>query len=486
MTRSIDIFTTPKPFEGLTALHQANALRSWRAIPEVDKIFVFGSVSGDLEVLQEVGATVIEAVAVTGNGLPSIRAMFETAAEKSGSSYLMFSNADMIYLRSFFDEFFRCGEVSQPRFLAVGSRIDFDSEEDFCFGSADAERKFLAHIDSVGKPHPPAGSDYFIFPRDQYEVARLPDLWIGRGGWDLFMIYHANEHGFKTIDLTPSTVGYHQNHDYSLRGPEGPPDYSKDTEAAYNLSLLPEGVAWSEFTLKGCRYSWESSALNQHQEDAPLLETLRPHRRLTLRALLSRVKAWIQRDRHQPLPSKYDQLIDDLQSSEKPGCLRIGTGALQGFLSCDRETFCPANETHWKGLKSVENLKLVFMDGVLQFSTEAEILGSFAFASTHLPEGCRLLITIPDGYHPDSRVVNRMRPYGSAPESRSIKVLLDSEVLGKIASDAGVSMRLLRYHEKGGGFRRNEIGEELIEKTIETVEAGSTVPGEMLVAELTN
>jgi hypothetical protein len=96
---TIDLFTTPKPFTGLTATHQANALRSWRGCPEVRRIFVFGAVSGETDSITETGAEVMLDVECTENGLPSIRSMFEIAAERSEADLLMFTNADMIYLR---------------------------------------------------------------------------------------------------------------------------------------------------------------------------------------------------------------------------------------------------------------------------------------------------------------------------------------------------------------------------------------------------
>jgi hypothetical protein len=210
---TIDLFTTPKPFNGLTAIHQANALRSWRGCPQVRRIFVFGAVSGETDSITETGAEVMLDVECTENGLPSIRSMFEIAAERSEADLLMFTNADMIYLPSFFAGVEACSKEAGDRFLLVGSRMDFDSERSFSFGSADEISDFEAYVGESGKMHPPSGSDYFIFPRRQYLENRLPDLWIGRGGWDLYMIYHAKSHEFLTVDLSPSVWGYHQNHE---------------------------------------------------------------------------------------------------------------------------------------------------------------------------------------------------------------------------------------------------------------------------------
>ena len=73
-----------------------------------------------------------------------------------------------------------------------------------------------------GKLHPPAGSDYFIFPREAYRG--MPKFAIGRAGWDNWMIYHARRQGWATIDATQSIFIVHQNHDYSHL-PNGQPHY---------------------------------------------------------------------------------------------------------------------------------------------------------------------------------------------------------------------------------------------------------------------
>jgi hypothetical protein len=121
----------------------------------VGRIFVFGEVTGDTEILAEVGAEVIEDVRLTENGLPSVKAMFETASERSNADLLMFTNADMIYLPSFFSEVSKCRSLLGDGFLLVGSRMDFDCERDFDFATENSVTEFQHFAKSTGNEPPP-------------------------------------------------------------------------------------------------------------------------------------------------------------------------------------------------------------------------------------------------------------------------------------------------------------------------------------------
>ena len=54
------------------------------------------------------------------------------------------------------------------------------------------------HLRARGRPHLPAGSDYFLFPRHLF--AEIPEFAIGRAGWDNWMIYQARRQGWPVVD----------------------------------------------------------------------------------------------------------------------------------------------------------------------------------------------------------------------------------------------------------------------------------------------
>ncbi len=98
------------------------------------------------------------------------------------------------------------------RFLIVGQRWDLDVRESIG-GSSGWEEKFWRRYESIGRLHPPMGSDYFIFPRACFQ--HIPDFAVGRAGWDNWMIYQGRREGWKVVDATASITVIHQDHDYA-------------------------------------------------------------------------------------------------------------------------------------------------------------------------------------------------------------------------------------------------------------------------------
>jgi len=472
---TIDLFTTPKPFTGLTAINQANALRSWRGCPQVRQIFVFGAVSGETDSIAEAGAEVILDVECTDNGLPSIRSMFEIAAERSEADLLMFTNADMIYLPSFFASVNACRAEAGERFLLVGSRMDFDSESSLSFGSPDEIARFEAHLNSVGKMHPPSGSDYFIFPRKQYLENRLPDLWIGRGGWDLYMIYHAKTNGFLTVDLSPSVWGYHQNHDYSSRGKEAGVPYRKDPEAAYNMSLLPVGVPKSEWVLSGCAREWIDSEMNEKPMVKSVAKkgvgkTRRVSGPSTITRLLRRLKNRIlgrgKRLKEEKsaggagMQSK-PNIREDLRTAAGQGRdLNLVVGAAKtnypGWISSNIGDLNLLERSNWEACLGDLRLDKILAEHVWEHLTPEDGVTALKNCAAYLREGGIIRIAVPDGHHPDADYIEHVKPGGIGPGADDHKILYTAEILEAAMCEAGLVPEVLEHWDSEGAFHVKE------------------------------
>jgi hypothetical protein len=117
-------------------------------------------------------------------------------------------------------------------FLIVGRRWDLDIREPLRF-SLNWTQEIQEKVKLKGKVHPPAGSDYFIFPRHLF--TSIPKFAIGRAGWDNWMIYYARKQSWATIDATNDITVVHQNHDYSHL-PKGEPHYDQE-ESKHNIKL---------------------------------------------------------------------------------------------------------------------------------------------------------------------------------------------------------------------------------------------------------
>jgi len=228
----ITLFTAPKPFTNPhIALIQRNALRSWQALgPEVEVVLI-GQEEGLADAAAELGFAYRPDVARNALGTPLVSAIFELGRGFSASPLLAYVNADIILFPDFVQAA-RAVNAACERFLIVGQRWDLEVTQELSFAPG-WEAALRGRLQSEGKRHLRAGSDYFIFPRKCFE--HIPDFSIGRAGWDNWMIYEARRQSWAVVDATPDVDIIHQNHDYSHL-PNSQPHY-RLPETGENIRL---------------------------------------------------------------------------------------------------------------------------------------------------------------------------------------------------------------------------------------------------------
>ena len=232
LTPFITIFTAPKAFKDAhVATIQRNAIQSWSHLdPEVEVLLV-GDEPGMAEVAAEYGLCRLPGVACSQGGTPLVSSIFTLARQASQAPLLAYLNADILLLPDFVEAARQVSRLAKS-FLIVGQRWDLDVRSLLDF-SPGWDGRLRSDVESRGKLHMPAGSDYFLFPRDLF--TELPDFTIGRAGWDNWMIFHARQRGWPVIDATPSIMVIHQDHDYSHL-PGGRPHY-EHPESKVNQAL---------------------------------------------------------------------------------------------------------------------------------------------------------------------------------------------------------------------------------------------------------
>ena len=231
----ITLFSAPKPLtDPHIAVIQRNAIKSWTLLPDVD-VILLGEETGIAEVARELAVRHIPIVERSVSGAPLISSMLQQARDGSTSELLCVINADMILMPDYIEAVRtvlyggRVGAgysrpVSRPqrdRFVLLSQRWDLDITQSIEF-SEGWENRLSSIVHRQGILHRPAGSDFFLFPRSRY--TDVPNLIIGRAGWDNWMIYKARKAGWAVIDCTSSIMIVHQNHDYSHL-PDGKPHY---------------------------------------------------------------------------------------------------------------------------------------------------------------------------------------------------------------------------------------------------------------------
>ncbi|HSF82428.1 MAG TPA: hypothetical protein VLA49_14410 [Anaerolineales bacterium] len=228
----LTIFSAPKPFTNPhIALIQRNAIQSWLGLGAQVEVLLVGEEEGLAQAAQELGVCHLPEVTRNEPGTPLVSSIFALAREHSQSPLMMYTNADMLFL----PDLLTAAEqvwAQVERFLIVGRRWDLDISQALDFSTAWAPR-LHEMVRKAGSLHQPAGSDYFVFPRECF--TEIPAFAIGRAGWDNWMIYHARQQSWSTVDATSSITAIHQNHDYSHL-PGNTPHYNLQ-ESEHNIRL---------------------------------------------------------------------------------------------------------------------------------------------------------------------------------------------------------------------------------------------------------
>lgn len=218
---SIVLCTAPKPFtDPDIARIQRNAFRSWRALGEEVEIVVVGREAGAEAAAREAGLRFVGDVDRNANGTPLIGSIFDRARSASAAPIVAYANADILLL----DDFVEAVREVGPRFsefLLVSRRWDlgYDVDLETKPGWSDRMREMLRR---EGRLHPPGGSDLFVFPRSCF--MEVPELAVGRAGWDNWMIYEARRRRWPVVDVSRALTIVHQDHDYRHL-PGGRPHY---------------------------------------------------------------------------------------------------------------------------------------------------------------------------------------------------------------------------------------------------------------------
>jgi len=228
----LTIFTAPKPF---TDPHidriQRNAIRSWRDLGSLVDVLLVGDEVGMQQAAHDLQVRQVTGVERNEFGTPRVDAIFRLARQASASPLLGYVNADILLMPDLLDAA-RAALKRCDAFLLIGQRWDLDVQEDVTVGEQGAAA-LRQRVQKQGRPHPPGGSDYFLFPRECF--TQIPPFAVGRAGWDNWMIFHARKQRWPVIDATGSVLAVHQQHDYAHL-PDGQPHY-RLPESDENLRL---------------------------------------------------------------------------------------------------------------------------------------------------------------------------------------------------------------------------------------------------------
>ncbi len=251
----LTLFTSPKPFHGHIDIIQRNALGSWVRLGAGVEVLVIGDEDGAAQAAREVGARHLPHVERNERGTPLLSSIFTLAAEQARHPILGYVNADILLLDDFLPAVRRVAAQFE-RYLLVGQRWDLDIVRRLEW-HGDWVGELRAEVARAGRRHPPAGSDYFVFPRGLFR--EIPPFALGRAGWDNWMIYAGRAQRIPVVDIGGAVTVIHQTHDYSHL-PGGQPHY-RLPESRQNVALA--GGREVIFTLHHADWRLDTSGLRR-------------------------------------------------------------------------------------------------------------------------------------------------------------------------------------------------------------------------------
>lgn len=189
----LTIFTTCKTFEGITGIHQRNALKSWRKIfPDAD-IIIFGDENGTESIADKIAAQRVTGLKRGAYGTPYVNEIFYRAQQMTSFARMCYINADIVLTSSFkwmIEKVSDClYENKWNNFLTIGQRWDVHFDKEINFDDSDWEGKIISFANEHGKIHWSSGIDYFFFLKGLFD--EVPPFLIARMGWDNWLPWYA-------------------------------------------------------------------------------------------------------------------------------------------------------------------------------------------------------------------------------------------------------------------------------------------------------
>jgi hypothetical protein len=234
----ISIFASPKKFEGHIKTIQENAIKSWCRITPKAQIILFDHNSYSGKLAKENNIDYVPELKKNEKGTPYISDIFIQGQKLARHKLCCYINCDIIVPENFAQTADNIAKQAGRKFLVTGQRNDLNWNTSVDFENTEDIKALYKYAENNAILHSITGMDYFIFPKGMYK--KIPDLLIGRAGFDNWLIWYARRIGAQVIDATESIFIIHQNHDYNHLK-EGKKEAFEGSEARENIKQLGDG-----------------------------------------------------------------------------------------------------------------------------------------------------------------------------------------------------------------------------------------------------
>jgi predicted SAM-dependent methyltransferase len=143
-----------------------------------------------------------------------------------------------------------------------------------------------------------------------------------------------------------------------------------------------------------------------------------------------------------------------MRTKTRPLRLVVGASGIYdaGWIPSDAEYLNLLNAYHWKTYFEKASIDAILAEHVWEHLTADDGLAAAGRCFEYLRPGGYLRVGVPDGFHPDPKYLDYVRPGGSGPGAGDHRVLYNHITFAGLFEKAGFDVRLLEYFDSNGKF----------------------------------
>ena len=152
------------------------------------------------------------------------------------------------------------------------------------------------------------------------------------------------------------------------------------------------------------------------------------------------------------------QAVDQALAQDLSVKVIIGAGQTRysGWIATDMPAFDVLAAADWARLFPPASVDRMLAEHVFEHVSVADFSRFLRIARQYLAPNGRVRIAVPDGCHPDSDYIERVRPGGTGIGADDHQVLYTCESMGEALRAGGYQFELLEYFDAAGRFHRRD------------------------------
>lgn len=144
-----------------------------------------------------------------------------------------------------------------------------------------------------------------------------------------------------------------------------------------------------------------------------------------------------------------------------PCRITIGSAGIAdaGWIPTEVEYLDLRKEDQWRHYFDDGSIDAILAEHVWEHLNSQEGTTAAKTCYRFLRPGAYLRVAVPDGYHPDQRYIDAVKPHGDGAGSDDHKVLFTYQSLAQLFEDAGFQVTVYEYFDEHGQFHEQDWDE---------------------------